>query len=354
LTQANEHVETSELADFEFDDPREGLIFAQWVGATLPLDEESYIHLDWEFGSSLVGEAPQPWHSLLSKPAWANERSSITQRRYVKRVYIPWEGSAKVRNRSYANYVKKIKEGGLNPKELIFWSPDNIPADHCFWEYIAACYFRNQGYIVTRWHTSRHDGIPDLCAIRESSIIEPLRKLNLIKSGCFTFELELPRVFGLIETQPSQSENSNTVVIEAESKSVSSGIDQLFLRRGARYGRKPGYLVQGFYDEGYVVGPDYPKYDERVGIISNKEDGTLFLAVCPKKYSETKAKEECIQEFSTYVNLLLLRNFTAEEIIKLFAPYDNVSFYDYHFCIQKEVNKLDFTTLVQMVAQKAR
>lgn len=354
LAQANEYVKASQLGDFEFTDPREGLIFAGWVGAVLPIDEETYITLESELGA-LIGER---WHPLLSSPAWKHERSLVSQRRFVKVVKLHevyrWEGRVEFKMRLYRTEVRKLLEKGLNPIEFIFWeASEPMQSDERFWKYVAGCYFRSQGYLVTRWQPSGQEGNPDLCAIREPAIAEPLRKYRLIRGGCFTFELELPRIFGLVEPYPVKEQEAHTVVIEAEGRYPYPGIMQL-LQRGNAFRPKPGYLEQGYYDEGYVTCPDFPRSDGRVGIISNKENGDLFVSACPKTYSKTKQKAQCIQEFEAFTKLLLLRNFTAREVSELFLSSASLSFYDYLLYIESEAHKLDLITLAEMASEKGR
>lgn len=89
---------------------------------------------------------------------------------------------------------------------------------------------------------------------------------------------------------------------------MSYGIYKQLLKRENSYKTKTGYLQQGFYDEGYAVGPDYP-HEADTGVISNLDNGDLYFFQCPKRFSNDESRNKAIKEFEMFAKLVVARNF---------------------------------------------
>lgn len=123
LSQVNESVRESKFADFEFTDPREAVIFAQFTEALLPIDIESYFKLERELGEYIMGYGYNP---LLSQPAWSNERSLLQERKYVRFVKLTrvvgddfWFDEF-----AYKREIETLEKEGLDPKKFVFYDLD--------------------------------------------------------------------------------------------------------------------------------------------------------------------------------------------------------------------------------------
>ena len=338
LYRVNESIKESKCADFEFSDPREAVTFAQFTDALLPIDAQRYIKLSAEIGEHIMYYG---WNPLLTRPTWTYESNLLAKRRYVKFLELhnkDWAFSDFL----YKKAVENLEKEGLDPKEFIF---HDLASKHGepFWEYLGGCYFRKEGYAITRWQPRGQEGSPDLCAFR-TDVLDELREEGCIRDGCFLCELDIFKVFGKVSGKRKDFEEK-TLVLEAESsaRTMNSGIKQL-LTRGDSYKWKPGYLYQGFYDEGYVVGPDYPTTAE-VGIVSNSDSGDLYFHRCPKKFSSDEPRKKGIEEFRLFVKLVVARNLVLSRIRNWVS--DESSIWSYFRAIEESVKQRSIGELLE-------
>jgi len=349
LSQINESIRESNYGDFEFTDPREAVVFAQFTGAILPISIDAYFKLDPELGKRVEAYG---WHPLLSQPAWSYEMHLFQKRRYVKFAELTrfageefWFDES-----AYKREVDTLEKKGLDPKEFVFYDLNKkawTAYDETFWEYLGGCYFRRKGYAITRWKPRKQEGDPDACAFR-TSMLNPLRKEGWIREGCFLCELDIFKVFGKVYGE-SKTFDDRTIVLEAESskKTISNGIKQLAHTRREDKWKAP-FLHQGFYDEGYVVGPDYPEKDDFVGIISN-DNGNFYFNQCPKLFSQDEPRKKAIEEFELFVKLVVARNLQASKIRNWVS--DESSFWNYLKAIEESIQRKSITELLRNVKE---
>lgn len=315
LMSTNEAAKESSIADFEFSQPREAVIFSQWMGAVLPIDENRWVRLPSELG----WYEEEDRHPLLSESMASFDFSYFLERRYVRFVKLSKVMGQEVEFDTFAcsREIRNIMEEGRDPQEfvLVDLNKKNYPHYHePFWEYIAGCHFRERGYLVTRWTPTGVLGVPDLGAYKAPSVLNPLRRHKFVKRGLFLFELELPLIFGeAVESAASEETDLHSVVVEAKCSRGSeyNAADQL-LRRG----EKGGYLEGGHFDEGYIVGPDFDRPHE-VGTISNAGNGELLYFECKKVYSNPRSREKALHELERLVKLVLAKNLTLSHLLEL-------------------------------------
>ena len=332
LTSANNAATESGVADFEFRQPREAIIFSQWMGAILPIDESNPLRLREEKGGFLPGDSNWLDDSpgLFFESLMPVNVDHLLERRYV--MFVPPLTSVTTRAiigkheefdyPAYAQIVRNIKDKGLSPLSVVLVEVDkekHPKYPESFWEYVAGCYFRGEGYLVTRRSPGdlRGGGIPDVCAFKTSSSLNPLLKRGFINHGGFLFELELPFLFGEVAERPaallSDTDNSS-VVVEAKTRGgdESKAEDQLTYRGG-----KGGYLEDGHFDEGYIVGPDF-SHNHKVGVISNTPDGKLLTAECKRKtYAYIENKNNVFHRVERLIKLVLIRNMPLNRLLGL-------------------------------------
>jgi len=314
LISANETAKESSIADFEFLEPREAVIFSQWMGAVSPIDEDRWLRLPSELGWYEYEE--EDWHPLLSESMASFDFSYFLERRYVRFVNLS-NFLGQFDKFACSREITNIIKDGCDPREfvLVDLNKKNYPHyDEPFWEYIAGCYFRERGYLVTRWTPTGVPGVPDLGAYEAPSVLNPLRRHKFVKRGLFLFELELPLIFGeAVESPATEATDVHSVVLEAKSSRDSeySAVDQL-LRRG----EKGGYLSRGHFDEGYIVGPDFDRPHE-VGTISNADNGELLHFECKKVYSNPGIREKALHELERLVKLVLAKSLTLGQLLEL-------------------------------------
>lgn len=205
---------------------------------------------------------------------------------------------------------------------------------------------RKDGYVIMRWQPRKQEGVPDLCAFR-TSILDALRREGWIRDGCFLCELDIFKVFGKVYGKRKTFED-RTIVLEAESsrRGMSHGIYNQLLKRGDSYRWKAGYLQQGFYDEGYAVGPDYPEKAD-VGIISNLDNGDLYFYQCPKRFSNDESRNKAIEEFEMFVKLVVARNLQVSKIKNWVS--DESSVWGYLKAIEESIQRKNIAELLRNV-----
>lgn len=167
-----------------------------------------------------------------------------------------------------------------------------------------------------------------------------------MREGCFLCELDIFKVFGKVLGE-SKTFDDRTIVMEAESskKTMSNGIKQLaHTRRDDKW--KAPFLHQGFYDEGYVVGPDYPGRDDFVGIVSN-DNGNLYSYQCPKSFSNDEYRNRAIKEFEMLVKLIIARNLRVSKIRNWVG--DESSFWNYLKAIEESIQQKGITELLECI-----
>lgn len=342
LTHINETVTESSIADFEFTQPREAIIFSQWMGATLPIDKENV----WRLQSEREGFLPYKldWtensQSLLSESIVSINPRYLRERRYVSFIpplasstYKKMLGKCEEFNQSaYGQIMGNIVNAGLNPQAFVLVELDRqkyIKYNEAFWEYVAGCYLREKGYLVTKWTPDdlRGGGRPDMGAYKTPSVLNPLVRHQFVKNGCFLVELELPLTFGLVTESSAHvlsEEDYRSVVVEAKSKSgeEKAAENQLIYRRG-----KGGYLEDGHFDEGYIAGPDF-KYAHKVGSISNKRDGELLFGECRRQnWANPETKARVLNKVKRLAKLVLIKSLPFNRIVELCRSelYDEVT-----------------------------
>ncbi len=344
LLKVNEKAKDSTDADFEFSEPREAVIFAQWVGAFLPSDGETPLKLPGDLVADNFG-----WYEggrcnpLLSKSLGYLDISHLMERRYVRFLRGKYKGEAF--KSAYSREIEEIIKRGLKPQSFVLvdlgssYPHYNEP----FWEYLAGCYFRKLGYLVTRWMPRGVYGNPDMAAYKSPRILNPLREHGLVGQGCFLFELELPLAFGRVaQSMAGEETEYHSMVVEAESSpnKEMEAVDQLHKRRG-----NGGYLKSGHFDEGYITGPDFQGrqhwgqghfIEHTDGVLSNTPDGKLFHRGCEYKSSKPESKEEGFRELEQLVKLVLAKNLSLGHLTEL--------------CADKECRGLTFRELIDQVS----
>lgn len=89
LMDINETAKESDIADFEFSESREAIIFSQWMGAILPIDENERFKLPGEIEAPLPSELDsyEEWQPLLSESMVSLDKNYLLNRRYV--LFVP-------------------------------------------------------------------------------------------------------------------------------------------------------------------------------------------------------------------------------------------------------------------------
>ena len=335
LRDANPSLLGYEHGVLRFGDPQEALTFALWVAAAqgplsgllcLPMNEEEFIPSDrWL--------APGEFRVALDATQ-ASQRTVVMVLRSHEPDHL---------RRRYLEHYRRIIRAGLEPDQVILWqlcpqakggtewrepvSDWREPWNHeCFWEYLAACYLRRCGYIVTTWHPLA-DKNPDLCAYYIPELAEALRCRGVGTGGCFDLELSILHIFGRTSKAPvfrAAGQHGRTVVVEAESRDVDRS-------------QIEGYLQSGYFEQGYVCLPDHPEPYQaspwqdlpvvptapyRFGIISNGRNGKV--AVSPsKEHGEHERVCEALNEFSAHLKTgFSASNLTFRQLVSLTGTGD--------------------------------
>jgi len=304
LKEVNDSIRDSSVADFEFTNAREAATFAHFTGSILPVSEEEYSVLESELGELIGGI----WNPLLSIPSWYHGGDLLLKRKYVTFAKLhDWKGDFD--QSAFGRAVRRIQREGHDPSNFILYDMDReyyTSYDEGFWEYLAGCYLRKLGYIVSRWTPLGQVGAPDLTAFAIPDIAETLSRRGIISGGAFACEIDLFRALGPV-SGGRVVEQTSAVVLEAESAGgrMYNAIENQLKRRG--YGAKAGYLGQGFYDEGLAVGPDFNRvYD--ITIVSNTEDGGLYVSRGRRDFAQEESRRRAFEGFSRFIKLLLVRN----------------------------------------------
>ena len=333
LRSANETAKESTIADFEFSEPREAIIFAQWMGAVLPIDGNEWFSLpddlpiDKNKRFSVPGELKgyEEGQLLLSESMVSSFVSPnyLLERRYVR--FVPpltidtadkFEGRKKIFNEeAYSQIISDIVKTEHNPQEFILIGLDKekySQYNESFWEYIAGCYLRGKGYLVTRRKPNGMKGDPDMYAYKTPSVVNPLRRYKFVKGGCFLVELELPLIFGEATESPAADETEErSVAVEAKDQTDEETEADKQLKR---------YLEDGyFFDEGYITGPDFD-HIHRIGVISNTAEGELLHYEYNKRktsHSLLKNKQEVLNQVKRLVKLVLAKNLSFSRLLEL-------------------------------------
>jgi len=302
---------------FEFSDPREALIFAQFTGSVLPVSREKLIDL----GDTAFAERTA--NPLTVPPIWdLYDAEYLKRRKYVKMVQLYHVDRYGYYDRTahYPYWAYEFEKQGYDLNELIFYNIDlaySRQMDESFWEYIAGLHLRRMGFLITRFCPSGVEGQPDLIAFKDPSTADALKQIGV--KGCFLVELDLIRLFGPATPQRDyEDRGAYTLVVEAESATskMYNAIAWQVKRRGQPSAPKPGYLESGCFDFGYVAGPDFAREDYDVGIISNK-GGEPFIKRCDITFSSPNVKTDALSELNALLKLWIARNIGVEEAIGL-------------------------------------
>lgn len=336
LKNVNESVIESSVANFAFRDYREAVIFAHWMRAILPVNEERCFRLPGELGwCNENGE----FYPLLSE-SMVSIDPGLLQRRLVRFVAPLQKTTSQLGQDiqefdhvAYKQEIDKISKEGLNPQSFILveLNRESHPKyNEAFWEYIAGCHFRKLGYLITHWTPNDlpGGGCPDMAAYRIPSLLDPLRRFRFIEKGCFLVELELPFICGDVNNIAEvQISDCHSVVIEAKSRSSheKAAVDQLVSRGG-----NGGYLQGGHFDEGYIVGPDFDGKGHSYGSISNTPEGQLAVIPFRRKTSCALAetRDETLTRLEHIAKQALIKNLSLRSLQRL--------------CLDRPINDMNF------------
>lgn len=330
LLGVNNKARESSIADFEFSEAREAVIFSQWMGAVLPADESKWFSLPSENEGHLPTnfDAHEEWEPLFSESiVYSNKVNSLLHRRYVSFITPT----------SCSQVIGDIVKRGLDPQTFILVELDKekYPKyNESFWKYVAGCILRRKGYLVTKKSPCNMRGCPDMTAYKSPEIINPLRKYKLIGNGCFLIELELPLKFIVIEEKQlaSEADPYSVAVIEAkDERGEENRADE----------QLTGYLTHKdnhyYFDIGYITGPDFER-EHRVGVISNAANGEPLLSECKRKtpYSWSESKLKALSQAEMLVKLVLAKNLPISRLQEL--------------CKQNSFNKTNFKGFLDEVS----
>jgi hypothetical protein len=265
-----------------------------------------------------------------------------------------------------SNLLEQIKAEGLNPADFVPFKEGHESGinkgsvrrymDEEVVEYITSSFFRSRGFIVDKFSESLTlgSGGPDLFALKIPQLQNDLMDLKVTAGGFYLNELELWGLLG--EGAGGQRiEEAKSIVIEVESPTDSGRFSQ-----GKRQLlRKPGYLNDGCYDEGYVALPfeEHRPFErkaeelgfipeEDVGLLTLSEEGEFILRDCPKFYGKQEKIAELLRSVERIVKLALLKNLPLTQTFGLLPQVQ--SFYDLYFA----VDNLDVEGIVTYIRQK--
>ena len=322
----------SGVADFKISDGKEAVIMSAYTGAFFPQDSEhkfmfrstaapfrateplTLVPVKSERSSELIPVLSPPLGKYLEFFPDIFERKYLFMPVFEARsrpgvVYS--ECYYRLREESMIKeMIARIKSRNLSPSQCLIWpaGADGTYGED-FWSYVAGVLLRDRGYFVSDYNL----GGGDLSAYFIPDYLTALQNKRFIRRGCFIEELELPfPETGLPEKM--QTKGCETALIEAEStelRTKSGG-------EGAGIGQVEKYLSKTNYSKAFVAGPycseDDVKYQDRVGLISCDEDGTLIFV---EKAPFREADPGDIQLIKEVVRCSLLKNLDMERRLQL-------------------------------------
>ena len=327
------------VADLEFVNPKEALIFMTYCDGKLFLDDKCWLEIDepmynssalnlctiaHSHPESLKNERDYRIWFLNGMSSWnllmppMGKYLSLTpeffeDKKYLKVIEPVTSGRKKYVdcNETINAAFQDINDAGYDISDFVLLEPTFIRGESLY-EYLAGIYFRDQGYFVSKWGPIS----ADIFAYNLPEIRKILARYNMPSDGAFLLEFELWGLGEHIKRESSYRLEEDFVIIEAEptpqrtsSTSSQSGIGQAF-----RYLKECEINMTTACAVGpkaHHVGGELRDF---VGLITYDKEGQLECVYKPQPYHDPENCSEIKWIVEDLIKSIFIRSLGVENL----------------------------------------